>query len=180
MRPEDVPEEIVRAVADAFAKACREAKAPDGLPLLDSIEPLKSKADVEAWGITWPDCPFCRDEIDDDQTRIMGRLVAPFVLSAVWPLIAQAERERCAKVAEDIWASYRADADRADGAGDPELSMLALRSTTVARQITSNIRALPDGDPTWLAKELGAVKREVAGWTGALKQSYETLSRKGE
>lgn len=34
-------------------------------------------------------------------------------------------------------------------------------------------------DPTWLAKELGAVKREVAGWTGALKQSYETL-KKGE
>ena len=35
----------------------------------------------------------------------------------------------------------------------------------------------PTDDPTWLAQELGAVKREIAGWTGALKQSYATLNR---
>lgn len=68
-------------------------------------------------------------------------------IAAVWPLIAQAERERCAKVAGAMWADYRAEADRAGEMDDTDMQELSKRSThdaAVAYRIASAIRALPD------------------------------------
>lgn len=141
MRPEGTPEEIVRAVADAFVKACREGAAPNGVPLIEYIQHLEDRAEVEGWGIIWPCVHDRPQEIRADQLEIMGNVVAPFVLAAAWPLIAKAERERIARWHEA--AAAKLDAVRATE-GHDKIPVVWSRHHCYD---AAAIRALEDTDP---------------------------------